>query len=84
MAKKIRSDKMILKFFDSRISDEKKPHKCPTCAVYRREIQKGNVEAMEFFKAHINEIVKKNNGATIVIDRQYGMKMLPATASKVK
>jgi hypothetical protein len=80
---KAKSDKIILKIFDSKISSEKKPHNCPLCQVYKREIHKGNTEALEFFKTHINEVVKKNSGATIVIEKQYGMKML-AAANGVK
>jgi hypothetical protein len=84
MKNNVRKEKVILKFFDSHVSEEKKPHKCSTCAVYKREIQKGNLEALEFFKNHINDIVKRNNGATIVLDKQNGMKMLSAPAQKGK
>ena len=82
MVKKVKSDKMILKIFDSKVSGEKKPHNCPVCQVYKREIHKGNLEAFEFFKTHINDVVKKNNGATIILERQYGMKMLSQSAMK--
>ena len=67
-ARKPNTNKVVLKIFDSRVSGEKRPHNCSICQAYKREIAKGNKDALEFYKQHINEWVRKYNGATIVID----------------
>ena len=63
-------DKIVLKIFDARVSGEKRPHNCNTCQAYKREIAKGNSDALEFYKAHINDWIRKYNGATIVLNAQ--------------
>ena len=60
-------EKVIVKIFDRKTSSEKKPHVCNVCAVYKREIAKGNREAFEFYKAHIAEIARQNQGVTFVM-----------------
>ncbi len=61
-------EKVVLKIFDARVSGEKRPHNCNTCQAYKREIAKGNPDALEFYKAHINDWIRKYNGATIVLN----------------
>lgn len=63
-----KKDKIILKIFDRKVSGEKRAHNCNLCQIYKREIAKGSTDALQFYKDHINEIVKKYNGATIVLD----------------
>jgi hypothetical protein len=70
------NDKIILKIFDRKVSGEKRSHNCSICQVYKREIAKGNKDALRFYKDHINEWVKKYNGVTIVLDA----KKMPAEA----
>ncbi len=71
-----RKDKIILKIFDKRVSEEKRPHNCSLCQTYKREMKKGNKDALEFYKEHINEIVKKYNGATLVLDQTIGADLM--------
>ena len=66
-APKTDSEKIILKIFDPKTSEEKKPHTCSICAVYKREIAKGNRDALRFYKEHIAEVARKNNGVTVVL-----------------
>jgi hypothetical protein len=61
------SKKIIFKVFDSKNSNEKRPHTCAVCAIYKREIAKGNREALEFYKMHITDIAKRNDGVTFVL-----------------
>jgi hypothetical protein len=70
------SKKIILKVFDSNTSEEKRPHTCSVCAVYKREIAKGNKEALKFYKDHISEVARKNNGVTVVLYGKTKNKML--------
>jgi hypothetical protein len=70
------SEKIILKVFDAKTSEEKRPHTCSVCAVYKREIAKGNKEALKFYKDHIAEIARKNNGVTVVLYGKAKRKML--------
>jgi hypothetical protein len=61
------SKKIIFKLFDRKKSGEKRPHTCSTCSIYKREIAKGNREAFEFYKLHIMEVAKRNDGVTFVL-----------------
>lgn len=70
------SKKIILKLFDAKVSGEKRPHTCSVCAVYKREIAKGNKEAFAFYKMHIAEVARKNNGVTVVLYGKDSKKML--------
>lgn len=70
------SKKIILKVFDAKVSGEKRPHTCSVCAVYKREIAKGNKEALAFYKEHISEVARKNNGVTVVLYGKDRKKML--------
>ncbi len=74
--------KIVLKIFDSATSRAKSTHTCNACMIYKREIAKGNSEALQFYRDHINEVVRKNNGATIVIDGDLKQKLtaLPSAA----
>ncbi len=71
------SNKIVLKIFDRKVSTEKKLHTCSVCQVYKREIAKGNTEALEFYKQHINELVRKYHGATIVVEQYSRANALP-------
>ena len=57
--------RIVLKVFDERLGGEKRLHTCSTCHAYKREIKKGNPEALEFYKQHINELARRQNGVTI-------------------
>lgn len=61
------SKMIVVKVFDRKNSTEKRPHTCGVCAVYKREIAKGNREAFEFYKAHIMDVARKNSGVTFVL-----------------
>ena len=74
---KEKRDKIVLKIFDPK-EGEKRPHNCSLCAIYKREAKKGNPDAMRFYRDHINEVVRRNNGATIVLDATQRTYMLPA------
>ncbi|MCL5430348.1 MAG: hypothetical protein M1504_02625 [Candidatus Marsarchaeota archaeon] len=63
-----KNTKIVLKIFDSKEGEEKRAHNCYLCQIYKREIKKGNKDAYEFYRQHINEWVKKYKGATIVFD----------------
>lgn len=75
---KTKSDKIVLKIFDKSVSGEKRTHNCNICQAYKREIAKGNADALQFYKDHINEWVRKYNGVTIVLDNAERAKALPA------
>ena len=47
------SKKVVIKIFDRKNSTEKRPHTCSTCGIYKREIEKGNREALEFYEAQM-------------------------------
>ncbi len=70
------SEKIILKVFDAKTSEEKRPHTCSVCAIYKREITKGNKEALKFYKDHIAEVARRNNGVTVVLRGKARRKML--------
>ena len=74
---KPKRDKIIVKIFDQKVSGEKRTHNCNICQAYKREIAKGNADALQFYKEHINEWVKKYNGVTIVLDN------MPEQAKKI-
>ncbi len=77
------SKKIILKVFDAKNSFEKRSHTCSVCTAYKREISKGNKEALAFYKMHIAEVARKNHGVTIVLygkDRQKMLSSLGALA----
>ena len=73
------SRKVTIKIFDRKNSTEKKPHTCSICAVYKREIEKGNREALEFYKVHIRDVAQRNNGVTFVLYGKSKGYMLPGS-----
>jgi hypothetical protein len=75
---KQKGDKLVLKIFDGKNGGERKPHVCSTCQAYKREIARGNTEALQFYKVHINEIIKKYGGVTVVLEGK--LKMNAASA----
>ncbi len=76
------NDKVVLKFFDAGNSGTpKRPHNCAICQAYKREMVKGNLDAMKFYKSHINEFVKKYGGATIVLPMNKKKAALPSDKS---
>lgn len=60
-----KGDKVVLKFFDPETGSEKKLHNCSLCKIYKREVMKGNKEALKFYKDHINDMMHKFNGVTV-------------------
>ena len=54
------------------------------CAVYKREIAKGNKEALKFYKEHIAEIARRDNGVTVVLYGKTKRKMLTGARDKPK
>ncbi len=78
------SKKVIIKIFDRKTSEEKKPHTCSVCGVYKREIEKGNREALEFYKNHLKDVAQRNNGVTFVLYGKIKQYMLPSKADKPK
>ncbi len=72
------TDKVVFKIFDARNSGAKRPHNCAICQAYKREIAKGNADALAFYKTHINDFVKKYGGATVVLPMNKKDKALPA------
>lgn len=77
------SKKVIIKIFDSKNSTEKRPHTCSVCGVYKREIEKGNKEALEFYKAHIRDVAERNHGVTFVLYSKKKANMLPGLVEKL-
>ena len=70
MANKV--DKVVLKIFDKKSGGfEKRPHNCDLCQVYKREAAKGDIDALRFYKDHINRMVKKYKGVTLVFDAKH-------------
>lgn len=70
-------DKVVLKIFNNKTGGEKRAHNCELCQVYKREAAKGNVDAIRFYKEHINQMVKKFGGITLVLDARQRLEMLP-------
>ncbi len=42
-------------------------HTCLACESYKREIRKGNSEALTFYLKHIYYVAKRNNGSSFVV-----------------
>ncbi len=76
------NNKIILKVYNKDTGEERRPHNCALCQVYKREISKGNTDALAFYRDHINEFVKKYNGATLVFKVKSTSKALPAAPKK--
>jgi hypothetical protein len=76
------SDKVVLKIFDKKISGEKRTHNCDLCQAYKREAAKGDLDAIRFYKTHINYIVKKYGGVTLVFDAKQSLPLLSVTKTK--
>jgi hypothetical protein len=74
---KERGDKLVLKIFDGKNGGERKPHVCSTCQAYKREIARGNTEALQFYKDHINDIIKRYGGVTVVLEGKLKANALP-------
>ncbi len=70
-------DKVVLKIFDRKSSGEKRAHNCELCQVYKREAARGDKDAVRFYKEHINQMVKKYGGITLVLDAKQRLEMLP-------
>lgn len=70
-------NKIVLKVYDKSTSGEKRAHNCNLCQIYKREIVKGNKDALIFYRDHINEFVKKYNGATLVFNVKHKRQALP-------
>ena len=69
-------DKLVLKIFGSG-GAERRAHNCYLCQIYKREAAKGDAEALSFYKSHINGIVRKYDGATIVFNMKRKVRALP-------
>jgi hypothetical protein len=74
------SKKVVIKIFDRKNSTEKRPHTCSTCGIYKREIEKGNREALEFYEAHIRDVAHRNNGVTFVLYSRIKRKILAGSS----
>ena len=59
-------DKVIISLFTQ---PGKKRHTCPTCEAYKREIKKGNREALEMYLKHIVQVAKNDGGNSLVIKK---------------
>ena len=59
-------DKVIISLFTQ---PGKKRHTCPTCEAYKREIKKGNKEALEMYLKHIVNVAKSDGGNSFVIKK---------------
>ncbi len=73
-------NKIVLKVYDKSISGEKRAHNCNLCQIYKREIAKGDKEALVFYRDHINEFVKKYNGATLIFNVKSKRQALPVSS----
>ncbi len=71
-----KSDKIVLKIFGGN-NEEKRAHNCYLCQIYKREASRGDIEALNFYKSHLNSIVKKYGGATIVLSVRKRVTALP-------
>lgn len=60
---KIKEKTIISLFTDN----GRKIHTCLACESYKREIRKGNSEALTFYLKHIYYIAKKSNGNSFVV-----------------
>jgi hypothetical protein len=76
------TNKIVLKVYNKNTGEERRPHNCALCQVYKREIAKGNTDALTFYRDHINEFIKKYNGATLVFKVKATRKALPVTTKK--
>jgi hypothetical protein len=74
-------NKIVLKVYDKSVSGEKRAHNCNLCQIYKREIAKGDKDALVFYRDHINEFVKRYNGATLVFNVKPKMRVLPVSSS---
>jgi hypothetical protein len=81
VAVKYKKDKIVLKIFDEDRS-EKRAHNCYLCQIYKREAAKGDKDALAFYKSHLNSIVKKYRGVTIVLNAQRKPHVLTAKPIK--
>lgn len=63
-----RKDKVVFKIFDTSEGREKKAHNCNICQIYKMEMKKGNTDALEFYKAHLTDWMKRNRGITVSFD----------------
>lgn len=79
MAEKPKVDKVVLKIFDKKSGGwERRPHNCDLCQTYKREAAKGDMDALRFYKEHINQVVKKYKGVTLVFDAKQQFYALPS------
>jgi len=76
------SEKIVVMIFDPKTSEGKRPHTCSVCVAYKREIAKGNKEALKFYKEHIEEIARKEKGVTVVLYGKTRKKILDALEGK--
>ena len=77
-------DKVVLKIYDKKDGSEKRTHNCDLCQAYKREMAKGDTDAFNFYKLHINRMVKKYRGITIILDAKQAFDALPGAKPKRK
>lgn len=71
-----------MKIFDKKFGHERRVHNCDLCQVYKREAAKGDIDALKFYKAHINRVVKKYGGVTLVFDAKTKFPSIAGTTIK--
>jgi hypothetical protein len=64
------TDKVVLKVYKEG-NGEKRAHNCYLCQIYKREASNGDIEALQFYKTHLNQVVRKYGGITIVLNRAH-------------
>lgn len=57
-------EKTIISLFTE---EGRKRHTCIACESYKREIRKGNKEALIFYMQHIYDVARRGRGNTFVI-----------------
>ncbi len=77
-----KANKVVLKIFDKRSGHERRVHNCDLCQTYKREAAKGDMDALKFYKSHINHVVKKYGGVTLVFDAKKNLTALAGVTIK--
>ncbi len=78
----VNPNKIVLKIFDKKTSREKRAHNCDLCQAYKREAAKGDLDAIRFYKSHINHVVKKYGGVTLIFDAKEKLPLLAPSKTK--
>ena len=73
-------NRIVLKVYDKSNSGEKRAHNCNLCQIYKKEIAKGDKDALIFYRDHINEFVKKYSGATLIFNVKQKRQALPVSS----